>query len=102
MDNSIEHIANSIAQLASIAVVTACTIVWLRRRSAWILLALLGELTSMCCSLAFTLSPTTLDITFVRLLWPLSAGIFALGLLGYAWFDTADRNAAAPGLESQP
>ena len=97
------EIAQHLSQLASIGAVLACAVLWVRRRSGWALVALIGELASLSCSLAFSLAPDKFaSMTFIRVLWPVNACIFAFGLLGYAWFDTtprSDETATAPGAQ---
>lgn len=99
-----QQIANGLSELANVAVVLACAVLWMRRRSSWILIALIGELGTLACHLFFRLSPTLAgQMQFLRVLWPLNACIFAIGLLGYAWFETtpraADATAANPGVQ---
>ena len=90
-----QQLGNALSQIASIAVVIACAVLWMRRRSNWILIALIGELGSLACRLALILSPKLfMEWSFLRVLWPLNACIFAIGLLGYAWFETTQRTAA--------
>jgi len=91
-----QQLANGLSEIASIGVVIACAVLWMRRRATWILIALIGELGSLACRLALVLSPKLfMDWQFLRVLWPLNACIFAIGLLGYAWFETTDRTATA-------
>ena len=94
MNDWIFHLQQALSQVASIAVVVALTVLWLRMRSGWILLALIGELGALACSLAFTLFPAEVaSMMVVRLLWPLNYCIFAFGLLGYAFSQTTRARA---------
>jgi hypothetical protein len=91
-----QQLANGLSEIASIGVVIACVVLWMRRRSNWVLIALIGELGSLACRLALIMSPTLFtEWQFLRVLWPLNACIFAIGLLGYAWFESSDRTAVA-------
>ncbi len=97
MDNMLQQFANFLSEVASVLVVLACVVLYMRRRSNWIMLALIGELGALACRLVLVLSPKAyMDMPFLRVLWPLNACIFAIGLLGYAWFETTDRTAATP------
>jgi len=92
MNELIMHIQQGMSQIATIAVVIALAVLWMRKRSSWALIALIGELGALSCNLAFTLSPTTFaSIPAVRVLWSLCACVYAFGLLGYAWSETATR-----------
>ena len=98
-----QHLQMALSQLAGILVVIACVVLWLRRRSGWVLLALIGECGSLACSLAFTLAPTVFQNTnYLFLLWPLNALVFASGLLGYACLDAPRRDASAPATGTAP
>jgi len=88
-----QQIGNTLSEVASIGVVLACAVLWLRRRSGWLLLALIGELGSFACRIGLMLAPKLYsDMPLLRVLWPLNACIFAIGLLGYAWFETSSAN----------
>ena len=92
MDSVLQHVATNLGQVANILVVLACAVLFMRRRSSWILIALIGELAALACHMLVVLSPQTYtQYAFLRLLWPLNSCIFAIGLLGYAWFETAPR-----------
>jgi len=97
MNDPLQHVQMALSQLAGILVVIACVVLWLRRRSGWALVALIGESGSLACSLAFTLAPQQFqNMHYLFLLWPLNALIFAAGLLGYACLDAPRRAASEP------
>lgn len=82
-------LANGFAQVTGILLVLACAVLWLRRRTPWLLLALLAQLSAMLCRLLFSLSTTVFaDVPALRVVWPLASCLFAIGLLGHAWFET--------------
>jgi len=92
MDNMMQQFATFLSEVASVLVVLACVVLYMRRRSNWIMLALIGEIGALVCRLVLAVEPKLfMELGFLRVLWPLSACVFATGLLGYAWFDTTDR-----------
>jgi len=92
MDNLAQQLATFLSEVASVLVVLACVVLYMRRRSSWIMLALIGEIVALVCRLILVVEPKMyMEMGFLRVLWPLSACIFAIGLLGYAWFETTDR-----------
>ena len=98
MNDLVTHVQQALSQLAAIVLVIALAILWLRKRSGWLLLALIGELGALACNLAFMLAPSTFaSFPAMRVLWSLNAGIFAFGMLGYAWTETASRTPPATG-----
>ena len=100
MNDVVTHVQQALSQIAAIVLVIACAVLWLRKRSAWVMLALIGELGALACNLAFTLSPSIfMGLPAIRLLWPLNACIFAFGLLGYAWSESGTRVAAVTGTQ---
>jgi Na+-transporting NADH:ubiquinone oxidoreductase subunit NqrB len=100
MNDLVTHIQQALSQIAAITIVVALSVLWLRRRSGWVLLALIGELGVLACNLAFTLSPSTFaSLPAMRVLWSLNACIFAFGMLGYAWSETTVRAPAATGVQ---
>ena len=97
MSDPLQHVQMALSQLAGLLVVIACVVLWVRRRSGWILLALIGECASLACSLAFSLAPHAFQNTrYLFLLWPLNALIFGAGLLGYACLDAPRRADVTP------
>ena len=42
MNDPLQHVQMALSQLAGILVVIACAVLWLRRRSGWALMALIG------------------------------------------------------------
>lgn len=96
MNEILQHLGNGLSQIASIAVVVACAVLWQRRRGGWVLLALIGQIGVFACHLALVLSPTAFaNMPFLRVLWPINACIFAMGFLGYAWFETPAHTSEA-------
>ena len=103
MNGLFQQLANGLGQIAGILTLLACAVLYMRLRSTWIMIALIGEAGSLACRLVLMLSPQTFrDMQFLSVLWPLNACIFAIGLLGYAWFESGNRPAAAPAPETQP
>ena len=97
MNDIVTHLQVGLSQIAMIAVVIALAVLWLRKRSGWALLALLGELGALACNLAFVLAPAAFaNFPAMRVAWSLNACIFAFGLLGYAWSETKRPADAGP------
>jgi Na+-transporting NADH:ubiquinone oxidoreductase subunit NqrB len=91
-------LGNGLGQVASIVLLIATVVLWSRRRTVWLALALAGQLIAMTCRLLFALSPMVLtEVPILRVVWPLASCLFALGLLGHAWFE----NAATPAAGAQ-
>jgi Na+-transporting NADH:ubiquinone oxidoreductase subunit NqrB len=94
-------LGNGLGQVAGIALLIASVVLWSRRRTPWLLLALIGQLIAMACRLLFAVSPSVLtEVPVLRVVWPLGACVFALGLLAHACFENAAASAAA-GQESR-
>jgi Na+-transporting NADH:ubiquinone oxidoreductase subunit NqrB len=88
-------LGNGLGQVAGIALLIAILVLWSRRRTPWLSLALTGQIVAMSCRLLFALSPSVLaEIPLLRVVWPLASCLFALGLLGHAWFENAAPSAA--------
>jgi Na+-transporting NADH:ubiquinone oxidoreductase subunit NqrB len=89
-------LSNGLGQVAGIALLLASVVLWSRRHTPWLLVALIGQLIAMACRLLFTLSPSMLtEVPILRVIWPLGSCVFALGLLGHAWLENAAPSAAA-------
>jgi Na+-transporting NADH:ubiquinone oxidoreductase subunit NqrB len=91
MNDIWQSLGNVISLATGVLLLFACGVLWMRRHTSfWLLLALIGQALSVLCRLAFAVSPATFAaVPIVRLIWPLAAGLFAVGLLGYAWFEVA-------------
>jgi hypothetical protein len=90
-----QFLGTGLGQITGVVLLVACAMLWLRRRTPWLLLALSGQIIAMMCRLLFSLSPTVLtEIPVFRIIWPLGSCLFALGLLGHAWFENAAPSAA--------
>jgi Na+-transporting NADH:ubiquinone oxidoreductase subunit NqrB len=101
MNDLWQMLGNGLGQVTSVMLLVACAVLWLRRRTPWLLLALVGQIVAMLCRLLFALSPAVLvEIPVFRVIWPLGSCLFALGLLGHACFENAAASAAA-GEESR-
>jgi Na+-transporting NADH:ubiquinone oxidoreductase subunit NqrB len=94
-------LGNGLGQVAGIALLIASLVLWSRRRTPWLLVALVGQLIAMACRLLFAVSPSVLaEVPILRVIWPLGSCVFALGLLAHACFENAPASAAA-GQESR-
>jgi hypothetical protein len=80
-------IANIISVLTGVLVLGACVLLWLRSKTMWVLLALGGEAISVLCRLLVFVPDLYTQIPAIRLVWPLAALLFAIGLIGYAWTE---------------
>jgi len=80
-------IANLISVATSLLVLGACALLWLRSKTLWVLLALAGQAVSVLCRLLVFVPDVFTQFPAVRLVWPLGALVFAIGLAGYAWTE---------------
>ena len=73
-------------------VLVALVLLWRRDRSAWIMLALVGEAIGLVFRLALVVAPGVIHTApMLMSAWTLTALVFALGLLGYAIEMTSRR-----------
>ena len=94
MNDLLQVRGNGLGQITGVVLLVACAVLWLRRRTPWLVLALVGQIIAMLCRLLFSLSPSVLaEIPLFRVIWPLGSCLFALGLLGHAWFENAATSA---------
>jgi ABC-type thiamin/hydroxymethylpyrimidine transport system permease subunit len=97
----LQTLGTGLGHIASIAIVFAVAMLWMRRRTPWLMIALIGEIGSFACHVLVTLSPTMyMDLPILRVLWPLSSCVFALGLLCHALFENAANTGAAENIAS--
>ena len=95
MNDIWQVLCTGFGQAAGIVLMIASLVLWSRRRTPWLLLALIGQIIAMACRLLFVLSPSVLaEVPVLRLLWPLASCLFALGLLCHAWFENVATPAA--------
>jgi hypothetical protein len=101
MSGLFQTFGNGLGHLASIAIVFAVALLWVRRRSPWLLIALIGQIGSFACHVFLALSPSMyMELPILRLLWPASSCIFALGLLGHALYENAASTSTAENTAS--
>ena len=87
-------IANLISVATGLLVLGACVLFWLRSKDTWVLLALAGQAVAVLCRLLLFVVPDLFtQFPAVRLVWPLAALVFAIGLAGHAWteYEAAQR-----------
>jgi hypothetical protein len=90
-------IANLISFAAGLILLTACALLWVRSKTTWALLALAGQAVSVLCRLLLFVPDVFAQFPLVRLVWPLGALVFAIGLAGYAWTEyEASRRVVKP------
>jgi Na+-transporting NADH:ubiquinone oxidoreductase subunit NqrB len=94
MNDIWQVLGNGLGQITGVVLLVACAVLWLRRRTPWLLLALIGQIIAMMCRLLFSLSPSVLtEMPVFRIIWPLGSCLFALGLLAHAWFENTATSA---------
>ena len=88
-------LANLISIATGVLVLGACVLFWLRSKTTWVLLALAGQAVSVFCRLLLFVPDLFTQFPAVRLVWPLGALVFAIGLAGYAWeqYEASQRGA---------
>ena len=88
-------VANLISVLTGVLALGACVLFLLRRKSTWVLLALAGQAVSVLCRLVLFVPDLYTQFPVIRLVWPLGALAFAIGLAGYAWeeYEASQRSA---------
>jgi endonuclease/exonuclease/phosphatase (EEP) superfamily protein YafD len=86
-------IANLISVVTGLLVLGACVLFWLRSRTTWVLLALAGQAVSVLCRLLLFVPDVYAQFPAMRLIWPMGAFVFAVGLAGHAWteYEAAQR-----------
>jgi hypothetical protein len=94
MNNPME-IANLISLVTGVLVLGACVLFWLRAKTPWVLLALVGQAVSVVCRLVLFVPDLFTQFPAIRLVWPAGAFVFALGLAGHAWteYEASQRGA---------
>ena len=80
-------IANLISVATGLLVLGACGLFWLRSKTMWVLLALAGQAVSVLCRLLLFVPDVFTQVPAIRLVWPLGALVFAIGLAGHAWTE---------------
>jgi Na+-transporting NADH:ubiquinone oxidoreductase subunit NqrB len=80
-------------------VLAGCVLLWLHRRNAWALLALAGEAGTIACHAFLLITPSAFtEFPQLRVVWPLTALVFAVGFAGYAWTEFSSARVGAPGV----
>jgi len=87
------ELANIFSVLTGLLVLAACVLLWLRRPTSWVLLALAGQCVSVLCRLALFVPDVYAQFPALRFIWPIGAFLFGVGLAGYAWteYETMQR-----------
>src|SRR4249920_3223700 len=85
--NPAVDLANLISLVTGLLVLGACILLWLRSKTSWVLLALAGQGVSVLCRLVLFVPDVFVQCPALRLVWPVGAFIFAVGLAGYAWTE---------------
>jgi endonuclease/exonuclease/phosphatase (EEP) superfamily protein YafD len=80
-------IANLISVVTGLLVLGACVLFWVRSRTTWVLLALAGQAVSVLCRLLLFVPDVFAQFPAMRLIWPMGAFVFAIGLAGHAWTE---------------
>lgn len=78
-------IANLISVLSALLVLGACILLWLRNQTLWMSLALAGQVVSVLCRFVLFMPNAYAQFPVIRIVWPLGALVFAMGLAGHAW-----------------
>lgn len=78
-------IANLISALTMLLVLGACVLLWLRNQTLWMWLALAGQVVSVLCRIVLFMPNAYAQYPIIRIVWPLGALVFAVGLVGHAW-----------------
>lgn len=88
-------IANLVSVLTGLIVLGACVLLWLRNQTLWMSLALAGQAVSVLCRFVLFVPNAYAQYPIIRIVWPLGALVFAIGLAGHAWtqYVTAQRGA---------
>lgn len=96
MNNPMD-IANLISVATGLLVLGACALVWLHSKTMWVLLALAGQVVSVLCRLLLFVPDVFTQFPMIRLVWPVGALVFAVGLAGHAWTEyQASQRGAKP------
>ncbi len=83
------QLVNTLGQLAGILILAASIVLWVRRRTPWLLVAMIAQIVGMACRVVLTLSQSLYtQMSFLHLLWPLAAGVFGAALLCHALLET--------------
>ncbi len=89
--------ASMVGQLATLALMAATVLLWLRRRTPWLLVAMVGAVASMLCRALVGIAPSLYaEQQALRMFWPLASLVFAVGLLCHALIETPPRNGSSP------
>jgi len=81
-------LASILSVLTGLLVLGACVLLWIRdKTSSWVLLALAGQGVSVLCRFALFVPDAFTQFPPLRLVWPVAAFVFAVGLAGYAWTE---------------
>ena len=85
------YIASLITVVTGLLVLGACALLWLRYKTSWVLLALVGQIVSVLCRFVLFVPNAYTEFPIIQLVWPAGALIFAIGLAGHAWtqYETA-------------
>ncbi len=85
--NMAMDVANAMSVLTGLLVLGACVLLWLRHQTLWMSLALAGQVVSVLCRFVLFIPDVFRQFPIIRLVWPVGALIFAIGLAGHAWTE---------------
>ena len=94
-------LANILSVLTGLLVLGACVLFWVRdKTSTWALLALAGQAVSVLCRFVLFVPDAFTQFPPLRLVWPIAALVFAVGLAGFAWTEYQAFQQKAAGAKS--
>jgi hypothetical protein len=86
--NSETQLVNILGQVGGIVILVAIIALWSRRRTTWLLVAMLAEVVSMGCRAVVTLAPALyVQMTGLHIVWALASLMFGVGLLCHALIE---------------
>jgi hypothetical protein len=86
--NSETQLVNILSQIGGIVILIAIIALWFRRRTLWLLVAMLAEVVSMGCRAVVTLAPALyMQLTALHVVWALASLMFGVGLLCHALIE---------------
>jgi hypothetical protein len=86
--NSETQLVNILGQVGGIVILVAIIALWSRRRTTWLLVAMLAEVVSMGCRAVVTLVPALyVQMTGLHIVWALASLMFGVGLLCHALIE---------------
>ena len=94
-------LASIMSVLTRLLVLGACALLWIRdKTSSWALIALAGQAVSVLCRFVLFVPDAFTQFPPLRLVWPVAALVFAVGLAGYAWTEYQTFQQKAAGAKS--